>query len=107
MLFPTYQKDIFDEEKSTIGWILINSDNYEREPQLRDSLASYQITEDQKNDQERKVKGREAGDIRAGLARVVRHVLAEGDQACERGDECAGAADIYAEQQLTIVVGEL
>ena len=80
-----------------MGWILINSDNYEREPQLRDSLASYQITEDQKNDQERKVKGREADDICSRFAGIVRDVLAEGNETCERGDQRAGAADVDTE----------
>jgi len=88
-------------------WLFYGSGNKIREPHFRDSLLSYYIAENQKNDQERKVKGREAGDIRAGLARVVRHVLAEGDQTCERGNECAGAADVHAKQQLTVVVGEL
>ena len=54
-----------------------------------------------------KVKEREEENIFAALAGVVLDVLAEGNKACERGDERTCAADIDADEQLGVVAGEL
>ena len=74
---------------------------------MGDFLFLYKIAENQKHDEEREVEGREAGDIGACFAGVMRQVFAEGDQACERRDEGAGAADVDAQEQFTVVFGEL
>ena len=67
----------------------------------------YKVTENQKHDEKREVEGGEAGDVGACPAGVMRQVFAEGDQACKRRDEGTGAADVDAQEQFTVVVGEL
>ena len=74
---------------------------------MGDFFLLYKEAENQKHDEEREVEGGEAGDVGACSAGVMRHVFAEGDQACERRDEGAGAADVDAQQQFTVVIGEL
>ena len=59
------------------------------------------------NDQECEVEHREQSDIIAGFALVLIGVFPEGDEACQRCDQCAYATDIHAQQQIPVIVGEL
>ena len=49
----------------------------------------------------------EGDEVAAGLAGVCLGVLAEGDEAGERGDERANAADVDADEQVGVVFREL
>ena len=59
------------------------------------------------NDQECEVEHREQSDIIAGFALVLIGVFPEGDEACQRCDQCAYATDIHAQQQIPVIVSEL
>lgn len=41
------------------------------------------------------------------MLRILLRVLLEGDEAGKGCDKCACAADVYTQQKLTVVVGEL
>ena len=58
-------------------------------------------------DQEREVKCAEFENIRQRVLGVLLCVFFKGNKAGERCDQSARTTDIYTEQQLTIVVGEL
>ena len=57
--------------------------------------------------QKSEVESREKTDIAEGLALDVRGILAEGDEACERGNESSHTADVNTYQKLSPIFGKL
>ena len=69
--------------------------------------GEYEETEQCEQNKEGKIEDGEAGKVPAGVTRAGTTVFAEGNQACQRGDQRSGTADVNAQEQLAIVVGEL
>ena len=70
-------------------------------------LSDDQKREDEHCYKEGEVKGGEDQEIFSALAGIMLHVFAEGDKACEGGDDRSAAADVNAEQKLAVIIREL
>ena len=80
-----------------------------REPIIR--LGHFSLLHEQENhggqdDQKSKVQGGKQPEIFQCFALNVRGILTEGDQACQRGDQRADTADVYAQQKVAVIRGE-
>ena len=74
---------------------------------FRNISSSGQKLKQHQNCQKGKIEGREQQHIVAGFALVLLSILPEGDQACQGRDQSAHAADVHAQEQISVIVREL